>query len=48
MKVYISGPISGLPIEMVERVFREAEMAILTRGQQIRIGQKKQQLKLEL
>ncbi len=32
MKVYISGPISGLPVEKVERAFGEAEAAILARG----------------
>lgn len=32
MKVYISGPISGLPTEEVERAFGEAEAAILACG----------------
>lgn len=32
MKVYISGPISGLPVEKVKQAFSEAEAAILACG----------------
>lgn len=35
MKVYISGPISGLPFEQVERDFNEAEIRLLEQGHEV-------------
>lgn len=32
MKVYISGPVTGLPLEEAERAFNEAETTILKKG----------------
>lgn len=35
MKVYISGPISGLPYEEVEKAFNEAEVMLQEKGYEI-------------
>ena len=35
MKVYISGPISGLPYEQVEKAFNEAETRLQEQGYEV-------------
>lgn len=35
MKVYISGPISGLPYEKVEKAFNEAEIRLKEQGYEV-------------
>ena len=35
MKVYISGPISGLPYEEVEKAFNEAEIRLQEQGYEV-------------
>lgn len=35
MKVYISGPISGIPYEEVEKAFNEAEVMLQERGYEV-------------
>lgn len=35
MKVYISGPISGLPYEEVEKAFNEAEVMLQEKGYEV-------------